>query len=119
MPMGQQLDAYDMKFTVDQLRGVRNDATVSPEEVARRLENGVDISYGDLGMRVEARQMAQARAYVAELDPEQRRRSMISVTAALARSVPRVLKGRASKKVNDEAYGDLLLWQALKEVAAS
>ncbi len=108
-----------MKITEDMLRGVRSDASVSNAEVARRLENGVDINYGDLQMRVETRTLEEARKYVATLDAARRRRNMLSVTSCLARSVPRVLKGTASKKTSDEVFADLVFWQALKEVAAS
>ena len=107
------------KITPDELRNAENDTGLSLEEIARRLENGVDIQYGDLMMRVEARQLEHVREYVAHLDADARRRSMLSVTSCLARSVPKVLKGHASKKTNDATFADMLLWQALKEVAAS
>ncbi len=108
-----------MKLTPDALRGVRNDSGQSPEAILKRLQGGVEIHYGDLALLVQADQFAAVKEYVSGLDADQRRRSMLSVTSCLARSAPRVLKGNASKKTSDQLYADLMLWQALKEAAAS
>ena len=97
---------------------IRNDSGKSVEEIMALLDrDGVEIQYGEMMVKAERRALEDARRYVAGLDADQRRRSMLSVDNALRRALPKIKRGHFSKKTADNFHSDVLLWTALKEVS--
>jgi hypothetical protein len=115
----------DSEFSFDKIRRAvgetkRNDTGLQPDEVARRLadDNAVNILYGDFVLRIERHVVEHARAAVAEIHPDGRRRLMLSVERELRQNIPRLLDKKLSAKRCNETADDLVLWHVLKEVAA-
>lgn len=64
-------------------------------------------------LRVEGELVRQAAGEVVRQTPEERTRLRLSVTKAIDRAAPKVLKGRASKQECDDLMADLCLLYAL------
>jgi hypothetical protein len=102
------------KVTEEELRQVRNDSGQNAQQITERLGDGIDIEYGDLVLRAERHTVNLAREEIAEVTPGERVRLLSSIDRALRRNLPRVKKGKASKKLCDQTVDDVVLWYVLK-----
>lgn len=102
----------------EDLRGVRNDTDLTPEQVAERLsgENSLEIHYGDFHMRVERQMLETAREQARSLTPPARVRMMVMIDRALRKGIGKIRTGKFLKKHADAVAADLMLWHALKEI---
>lgn len=99
------------------LKKVRNDSHRTAEHVAgKMLLDGVELHYGDIIVVVEGNRLAETRQAVNDMPAERRQEVQASVDAALRKALPKIQRGRFSKKVADNFYWDLMLWTALKEL---
>lgn len=94
---------------------MRNDTGLPVKKVMDYLEkHGVDLKYGDHTLRIEKSALEKTKSHVANLSPEERQATMQSVDAALRTALPKIKKGKFSKRLMDNFCADLLLWEALK-----
>lgn len=63
---------------------ILNDSGVSEGEARKLLESdGVDITYGEMRMRVQSHMVKEAKAAIAQSTPEERQQIRLSVIKAL------------------------------------
>lgn len=108
------------KFKIDPASVVTaaNNTSLPTEAVLDIMQrDGIKLEYGALALLVRKQDYAVIQRQVAARTPEQRSTVMVSVDRALRSAVPAVTAGTASKKVYDDFYADLMLWNALKAMA--
>jgi vacuolar-type H+-ATPase subunit C/Vma6 len=93
---------------------IRNDSGLPVEEVIERLENAVEISYGNLRLRIKRHLVDEAREQVASMPPDAKQQMMQAIDRALRRNIPKLETGKVSKKRSDETVSDLILWYVLR-----
>ncbi|SRR5216684_8178811 len=94
---------------------IRNDSSISVEEVMVILKNdSIELSYGKIMMKAERHVFEEAVTFVQNHTPAERQKMQISIDLALRKALPKLERGRFSKKVADNFHADLLLWEALK-----
>ncbi len=99
--------------------GTPNDSDLSVREVEGLMaREGVPLSYGDVQLMVQRSALEDVRAYVRGLDQDERAYAMASVDRALRKAAPKILRGKIKRRRMDDFHADLLLWTALREVAA-
>lgn len=98
---------------------VRND-TPDPVErtVGKLLLDGVELNYGEVKIFVEGRVLRETKDATAHMPRDERRKVAARAAAALAKNYKRVLRNKFTKKVADDFYADLVLWNVLKETQA-
>jgi hypothetical protein len=107
------------KIVTAQSKDVPNDSGMSIEAAQAILAaDGVEITYGDFGLVVQRVDFEEAKKCVAELPPEVRQPFMQSVDEELHKNLKSVKAGKATKKIYDDCYNDLMLWAALQEYTA-
>ena len=74
----------------------------------------MQITYGEIAMRVEGRAVRDCTARVKDWTSEQRERARNSVGQTLRRTLLKIASGKFNKKTADNFHSDLVLWHVLK-----
>ena len=108
------------KITPADLDGVTNHSGLTPEQISERLQDGVQITYGDFGIIMEKHIVDEVRFRASQYTPDERLRIMLSVEDALKRNIRRMRGGRpvTPEHMHDTAF-DLALWHVLKQSTAN
>jgi hypothetical protein len=96
----------------------RNDSSLGTDaELKKAMAGGYMMSYGDHQMLVQRGAVDEIRHYVAGLDADEHRHTMLSCDRELHAAAKKLKRGALlSKRKMDNFHSDLLLWNALKEM---
>lgn len=85
-----------------------------PSIMARMEATGVKIRFREMEALVDPAALKDARDFVASLDFRKRLQVLASVGMALDKSYPKMVRGNFKKKVADNFYADILLFEAFR-----
>lgn len=102
------------------LSKVVNDTRHSAEDVMAALKkDGLTLKYGKIHLMVATKDFARAQEQVALIPSDRRQPTMVSVDSALRKNARKINRARADKKVFDDFYADLMIWEALKRLGGA
>ena len=97
----------------------RNDTGMPLDEALARLgSDAVEITWGEVTLKVERFVFDYARQRVGVLDANERLYLMTRIERSLSRMPKSVREARASKRRMDQTMKELVFWQALKEATS-